>query len=116
MRLVGDALFESGHKAGLADPRLARDQHDLAFTFPGEPLAFQKEFDFVFAADKISQTRRVDRFETAPEAETPSTAHAATGSAMPLTLCRPRSRRRKRSPSSLRVEAATTTVPGSARA
>src|SRR6516165_1293194 len=47
------------------------------------------------------------------ESDTPSTAHAATGSAIPLTSCRPRSRRRNRSPSSLRVEAATTIVPGS---
>ena len=54
VRLVGDALFESRRKAGLADPRLARDQHDLAFTFPGEALAFQQEIDLVFAADKIS--------------------------------------------------------------
>src|SRR5262249_16837096 len=45
------------------------------------------------------------------ESETPSTAHAATGSARPLTSCRPRSRRRNRSPSSRRVETATTTVP-----
>src|SRR5262245_8722305 len=50
------------------------------------------------------------------EADRPSTAHAATGSAIPLTSCRPRSRRRNRSPSSRRVEAATTTVPGSAKA
>ena len=53
VRLVGDALFESRHKTGLADPRLARDQHDLAFTFPGEALAFQQEIELVFAADEI---------------------------------------------------------------
>ena len=33
----------SRHKAGLADPRLARDQDDLPFTLPGEALAFQQE-------------------------------------------------------------------------
>src|SRR5262249_29644869 len=48
--------------------------------------------------------------------DTPWTAHAATGSAIPLSSCRPRSRRRNRSPSKRRVEAATTIVPGSAKA
>jgi hypothetical protein len=33
-RLAGDALGESRRKAGLPDPRLARDQHDLAFPNP----------------------------------------------------------------------------------
>src|SRR5512144_344244 len=65
VRLVRDALFESSHKTGFADPRLTRDQHDLAFAFPGELLAFQKEIELVFAADQISQTRRVDSFEAA---------------------------------------------------
>ena len=65
VRLVRDALFESSHKTRFADPRLARDQHNLAFALPGELLACQKEIELVFAADQISQTRRVDRFEAA---------------------------------------------------
>src|SRR5271157_3093661 len=44
-------------------------------------------------------------------AETPTAAHASTGSARPLTTCRPRSRKRNRSPSSRRVDADTTTPP-----
>ena len=65
MRLAGDALGESRRKAGLADPRLARDQHNLPFALPGEALAFQQEIDLVFAANEIGQTRQVDRLEAA---------------------------------------------------
>src|SRR5262249_7548118 len=36
VRVAGNALGESRRKAGLADPRLARDQHDLPFALPGE--------------------------------------------------------------------------------
>src|SRR6266481_4530896 len=113
VRLAGDALGESRRKAGLADPRLARDQHDLPFALPGQPLALQQEIELVLAADEIGQTRRAHRLEAAL-----GSRHAldATGSAIPLTSCRPRSRRWNRSPSSRRVEAATTTVPGSANA
>ena len=45
----------------------------------------------------------------------PSTAQTAMGSDIPLTSRRPRLRKVNRSPSSARVEAATTTAPGSAR-
>ena len=94
VRLAGDALGESRRKAGLADPRLARDQHDLPFTLPGEALAFQQEIDLVLAADEIGQTPPAwTASKRLSEADTPSTAHAATGSAIPLTSCRPRSRR-----------------------
>src|SRR5260370_41233105 len=65
MRLAGDALGESRRKAGLADPRLARDQHDLPFALPGEALASQQEIDLVLAADEIGQTRQMDRLEAA---------------------------------------------------
>ena len=65
VRLAGDALGKSRRKAGLADPRLARDQHDLSFALPGEPLALQQEIDFLLAADEIGQTCLADRLETA---------------------------------------------------
>src|SRR5262249_23908877 len=65
MRLAGDALGESCRKAGLADPRLARDQHDLPFAPPGEALAFQQEIELVRAPNEIGQTRRADRLEAA---------------------------------------------------
>ena len=65
VRLAGDALGESRRKAGLADPRLARDQHNLPFALPGEALAFQQEIDLFLAADEIGQTRRADRLEAA---------------------------------------------------
>ena len=65
VRLAGDALGESRCKTGLADPGLARNQHDLPFTLPGEALAFQQEIDLVLTADEISQTRRADRLEAA---------------------------------------------------
>src|SRR5262249_19717879 len=113
VRVTGDALGESRRKAGFADPRLARDQHNLPIALPGEALPFQQEIELVLAADEIGQTCLADRLKTA--SDTLSTAHAATSSAIPLTSCRPRSRRRNRSPSSLRVEAATTIVPGSAK-
>src|SRR5262249_59951633 len=65
VRLAGDALGERRRKPGFADPRLARDQHDLPFALPGEALAFQQEFDLLVAADEIGQTRRADRLEAA---------------------------------------------------
>ena len=65
VRLAGDALGESRRKTGLADPRLARNQHDLPFALPGEALALQQEIDLVFAADEIGQTGRADRLEAA---------------------------------------------------
>src|SRR5262249_56915485 len=40
VRLARDALGESRREAGLADPRLARDQYDLPLAPPREALAF----------------------------------------------------------------------------
>src|SRR5262249_37293515 len=65
LRLAGNALGESRCKAGLADPRLARDQHDLPFALPGQPLALQQELKLVLAADEIGQTCLADRLKTA---------------------------------------------------
>src|SRR6516162_5215429 len=65
MRLAGNALGESHRKAGFADSRLARDQHDLPLALPGEALALQHEIELVLAADEIGQTRRADRLEAA---------------------------------------------------
>src|SRR4029450_9565954 len=65
MRLAGDALGESRRKTGLADPRLARDQHDLPFALPSEALPLQQEIELVLAVDEIGQTRRADRLEAA---------------------------------------------------
>src|SRR5258705_9019070 len=65
VRLAGDALGESCRKAGLADPRLARDQHDLPFALPGQTLTLQQEVELVLAADEIGQTRRAGRLEAA---------------------------------------------------
>src|SRR6266480_2877692 len=65
VRLAGDALGERRREAGLADPRLARDQHDLPFALPGEALAFQQEIDLVLTADEIGEMRGADRFEAA---------------------------------------------------
>src|SRR5262245_9773965 len=63
VRLADDAFGERRRKAGLANPRLARDQHDLPLALPGEALAFQQEIELAFAADKVGQTRRADRLE-----------------------------------------------------
>src|SRR5262249_60753070 len=63
MRLAGDALGESRRKAGLANPRLTRDQHNLPLALPGNAFAFQQEIDLVLATDEIGQTRRADRLE-----------------------------------------------------
>src|SRR5262249_61941980 len=52
-------------RGGLADPRLAGDQHDLPFALPGEALAFQQEVEIVLAADEIGQTCHADRLEAA---------------------------------------------------
>src|SRR6516162_11637092 len=65
MRLASDALGERLCKARLADPRLAREQHNLPFAFPGEALALQQEIDLVLAANEIGQTRCADRLEAA---------------------------------------------------
>src|SRR5204863_1361393 len=53
VRLAGAALSERCRKAGLANPRLARDQHDLSFAFPGPAWAFLLEIDLVLAAAEI---------------------------------------------------------------
>src|SRR5262249_35474792 len=65
VRLAGEALGESSHKAGLADPRLARDQHDLPFALPSQALALQQKINFVLAVDEIGQIRLADRLEAA---------------------------------------------------
>src|SRR5262245_33256143 len=65
MRLAGDAPSQSCREAGLADSRLARNQHDLPFALPGEALPFQQEVELVLAADEIGQTRRANRLEAA---------------------------------------------------
>ena len=65
VRLASDALGEGRHKAGLADPRLARDQHDLPFAVPGEALALQEEIELILAADETGQTGGADCLEAA---------------------------------------------------
>jgi hypothetical protein len=65
VRLAGDALGEGRYKAGLADARLARDQHDLSLAPPGEALAFQQDFDFLLATNESSQTRFMGRLKAA---------------------------------------------------
>src|SRR5262249_30784999 len=65
VRLASDALGESRRKAGLADPRLARDQHNLPFALPGEALPLQQEVELDLAADEIGQTCHADRLEAA---------------------------------------------------
>src|SRR5262249_54428905 len=109
VRLASDALDESRRKAGLADPRLARDLQARRWRSSRKLISPSRPMRSVRPAARTASKRL-------SEADTPSTAHAATGSAIPLTSCLPRSRRRNRSPSSRRVEAATTIVPGSAKA
>ena len=65
MRLASDALGERLCKARLADPRLARDQHNLPFAFPSKPLALHQEIELVLAANEIGKTRRANRLEAA---------------------------------------------------
>src|SRR5215467_10470380 len=60
---AGDALGQSRRKARFADPRLARDQHDLPLARPGQALALQQEIELILAADEIGQTRHADRLE-----------------------------------------------------
>src|SRR5258708_21597702 len=55
VRLAGDALGESCRKAGLADPRLAREQHDLPFTLPGQTLTLQPELALLLPPVEIRQ-------------------------------------------------------------
>src|SRR5262249_31999016 len=65
VRLAGDALRESSHKAGLADPPRARAHPDPPFALPGEAWAPKQKINFALAADEIAQTRRADRLEAA---------------------------------------------------
>src|SRR5262245_53431871 len=65
VRSAGDALGESCRNAGLADPRLTRDQHDLPFALPGAALALQQEIQLGLAADEIGQLRHTDSLEAA---------------------------------------------------
>src|SRR5262249_16837095 len=63
VRFPRDAPGESRCKAGLADPRLARNQNDLPFALPGEALALQQEIDLVLAANEVGQFRHADCLE-----------------------------------------------------
>ena len=65
MRLVLDPLLQGGGEAGLADARLAREQHHTAITrFRAMPLAPQ-QVDLLLAPDKRRERRSVQRLEPA---------------------------------------------------
>src|SRR5207248_461570 len=108
VRLAGDALGDGRHKAGLADPGLARDQHDLPFARRGEALALQQEIELVLRPTRGVRPPTRTASKRLSRSETPSTVHAATNSALPLASRRPRSRRQNRPPSKRRVESAMT--------
>src|SRR5262249_58292893 len=54
VRLARDALGESRREAGLADPRLARDQYDLPLALPGQASPFQQAIELVLPVDMIA--------------------------------------------------------------
>ena len=54
MRLGIQALLQCRNKPGLAEPGLARHQHDLAFAGIGAHPSAQQQLDFLVAADQPS--------------------------------------------------------------
>ena len=77
VRFVTEALLELGGQAGLADARLARQQHDLPFAGLRSPPAPQKQFTFFFPPDESGQAARVERLEPALD---PTLAQRGPGS------------------------------------
>src|SRR5690348_10362649 len=56
MRLDANLGRQRGGKPGLADPRLARDQDDLAVALPGEALALTQKAHLGVAIHKVGKT------------------------------------------------------------
>ncbi len=54
---------EFGQDAALADTRLARNQHDLAFTLLCQIPAIQQQAEFVLSPHETSQPPGTDRLE-----------------------------------------------------
>jgi hypothetical protein len=79
-------------------------------------LAFRQKFDLVVAADEIGQTRQVDRLEAALGIGYALDRPRCDRLGNTLNLVPAEVTQMNRSPSSRRVEAATTIVPGSANA
>src|SRR6516225_284505 len=65
MRLIGKALGELRGKARFADPRLARDLHDLPLAPPSQPLPLLDQRDLTLATDKSRQPTRPHHLEPA---------------------------------------------------
>ena len=65
MRLGMKALFQCRSKAGLAETRLAGDQHDLTVARFGTHPATQQNIEFLSAADKRTKRRAAQRLEPA---------------------------------------------------
>ena len=114
MRLARHSLRERRGQSRLADARLAGEQHDLTLACLRLGPAPKHEVGFFLAPDQSRETARAQRLEAARPATLPDREIARIGAAMPLISCRPRSPSSKRSPKSLRVLSAMTTLSGSA--
>jgi hypothetical protein len=62
---IREAFQQCRRQSRLADARLARKKHYLAFAGLYLRPATQQNFDFLFSADKLSQTARVHGLEAA---------------------------------------------------
>src|SRR5215468_7840241 len=80
------------------------------------PLAFQQEVEIVLAADEIGQTCHANRLEAAFGIGYALDRPCRDRLGDTLELVRAEVAQRNKSPSSRRVDAATTIVPGSAKA
>ena len=63
MRLVGQPFTHLAHQARLADPRLPREQHHLAFALTRLPPPTQQQRDLLLAADQGRKTGGLTRLE-----------------------------------------------------
>ena len=99
--LAGEALLDRAGDPGLADPRLAREEHHAALVLlPGLPPPPEQQVDILLAPDErrrrpLPPCSASNRLSTALSR---STRHARTGSAKPFASTAPRSAYSKRPP------------------
>ena len=65
MQLAAELLLQGCGNSGLADTRLAREEHDLALAVLGPPPTAQEQLHLLLTPDEGSERHRVERLEPA---------------------------------------------------
>src|SRR5215471_6842700 len=91
MDVAGQSLADTLRQAGLADPGLARDEHDLTLTALGARPAAQQQLDLLGAADELRQRAAMLGLEPALGRPVPPHAPDIRRRHDPLELLRPQS-------------------------